>query len=103
MVVTSLILANPPSTLVYKLRDFTIDSPTSMYHGSDSIYESECTIYKREEPRILPAQRKNLTNLDMEDKITHTHLIANHTFDSVEYTLDSITKQQISYKHNILF
>lgn len=36
LVVTSLMLANPPSTLVYKLRDFTIDWPTSMYHGSES-------------------------------------------------------------------
>lgn len=32
--VTSLTLANPPSTLVYKIRDFMIDSPTSKYHGS---------------------------------------------------------------------
>ena len=36
MVVTSLMLANPPSTLAYKLRESTIDFPTSMYHGSDN-------------------------------------------------------------------
>lgn len=35
IVVTSLMLAKPPSTLVYKLREFMIDSPTSIYHGSD--------------------------------------------------------------------
>lgn len=34
IVVTSLMLANPPSTLVYKLRELTINSPTCIYHGS---------------------------------------------------------------------
>lgn len=29
-------LANPPSTFAYKLRESTIDFPTSMYHGSDN-------------------------------------------------------------------
>ena len=41
IVVTSLTLANPPSTLVYKLRELTIDSPTFKYHESDNMKKKE--------------------------------------------------------------